>query len=416
MERVISFFAIPILIALCWLTLSTDRKNFPWRTVFWGVGLQLLFAVLVLWVPAGQASFKWLGDVITKVLNYSYDGAAFLFGNIVKEEYRDTFGFQFAFVVLPTIIYVGALMSVAYYLGIMQKIVRWMALVMAKTMKTSGAESVAAAANIFVGQTEAPLVVRPYMSSLTNSELFAVMVPGFASIAGGVLAGYILMGIPAQHLLAASVMSAPAALMFAKICIPERGVPLTAGKVSEPEMAESSNVIDAAATGARDGLMLAANVGAMLVAFIALIALVNAGLGWADGGLESIGFSWFPSSLRDIFSVIFAPVGFIIGIPWAECKHFGYLLGTEISVNEFVAYIEMGKMIEAGQLSERTITISSYALCGFTNFSSIAIQIGGIAALVPERRHELAKLGLRAMFAGKFSLLTAAAIAGVLTK
>jgi CNT family concentrative nucleoside transporter len=416
MERLISLLGIPLLIFLCWLLLSVDRKNFPWRVVLWGTGLQFVFAVLVLWTPWGIAAFSWLGDVVTKFLSFSNAGAEFLFGNIVKEEWRATFGFQFAFAVLPTIIFVGAAFSIAYHVGLMQRIVRGVAWLMARTMKTSGAESLAAAANIFVGQTEAPLVVRPFMSTLTSSELFAVMVPGFASIAGGVMAGYIMMGIPAKHLLAASLMSAPAALMFAKIVMPERGKPLTAGDVTMPEMLSHSNVIDAAASGAKDGLLLAANVGAMLIAFIGLIALLNATLGWTSGKFDDIGFLYFPDSLRSIFSVIFAPVGFIIGVPWSECRDFGYLIGTQISVNEFVAYIELGKLIESGALSERTITIASYALCGFANFSSVAIQIGGLSPLAPDRRHEIAKMGLRAMFCGSFTLLQMAAIAGLMTK
>lgn len=414
MDRLQSLLGIPILVLIAWLAFSTDRKHFPWRTVLWGIGLQALFGVLVLWTPWGRAAFEWLGHMVTVFLGFSRDGAEFLFGNIVKDEYQQTFGFQFAFAILPTIIFVGSAMSILYHLGIMQRAVRGAAWVMSKTMGTSGAESLSCAANIFVGQTEAPLVIRPFLDTLTRSELMAVMAGGFASIAGGVMAGYIMLGIPAKHLLAAAVMSAPAALVFAKIMVPERAKPLTSGKVTMPEMPRNTNVIDAAAAGARDGLKLAVNVGAMLLAFIALIALINAVLSWMHGVFFDWGFMYFPASLRDIFSVIFAPVAYVVGVPLNELKEFGYLIGTQISVNEFVAYIELSKMIHAGAISERTITLASYALCAFANFSSIAIQIGGISSLAPERRQELAQLGLRAMFCGNLASLQTAAIAGML--
>jgi CNT family concentrative nucleoside transporter len=416
MERLLSALGIPVLIFIGWLVLSTDRRHFPWRVVIWGVGLQLIFAMLILWTPWGRLAFQLLGDLTTKFLSYSNAGAEFMFGNLVKDEYQKTFGFQFAFAILPTIIFVGSVMSIGYHFGILQRLVRAVAWVMSKTMGTSGAESLSNAVNIFVGQTEAPLVIRPFLNSLTHSELNAIMVGGFAGIAGGVMAGYILIGIPAKHLLAACVMCAPASFVFAKIAVPEREKPLTSGIVQMPEIPKASNFIDAAANGARDGLILAANVGAMLIAFIGLIALVNAVLGWASGHFFDWGFMYFPASLRDIFSVIFAPLGFIVGVPWSECRDFGYLIGTQLSINEFVAYLELSKMIHAGVLSERTITLASYALCGFCNFSSVAIQIGGIAALVPDRRHELAQLGLRAMFCGSLACLQTATIAGVLTQ
>ena len=269
--------------------------------------------------------------------------------------------------------------------------------------------------NIFVGQSEAPLVIRPFLTSLTKSELNAVMVGGFAGIAGGVMAGYIMMGIPARHLLAAAVMCAPASFVFAKIAIPEREQPLTGGIVQMPEIPRHANTLDAATAGTKDGMILAANVGAMLLAFISMIALINAGLDWLSTQFIHWGFLYFPASLRDIFSVIFAPLAAIVGVPWSEARDFGYLIGTQISINEFVAYIELSKMIDGGMLSERTITLATYALCGFCNFSSIAIQIGGISALVPERRHELAQLGLRAMFCGSFACLQTATVAGILT-
>lgn len=414
MDRLQSLLGVPVLILIAWLVFSTDRKGFPWRTVLWGIGLQAGFAMLILWTPWGRATFEWLGGLVTTFLGFSQDGAEFLFGNIIKPEYRETFGFQFAFAILPTIIFVGASMSILYHLGIMQRVVRGAAWLMSKTMGTSGAESLSCAANIFVGQTEAPLVVAPFLKTLTSSELMAVMAGGFASIAGGVMAGYIMLGIPAKHLLAASVMSAPAALVFAKIMVPERNKPLTAGTVQMPDMERHTNLLDAAAAGTRDGLKLAVNVGAMLLAFIALIAVVNAILNWVHWQCFHMGFMYFPSGLREIFSVVFAPVGFVVGVLWAECRDFGYLIGTQISINEFVAYIELSKMIESGALSERTITLASYALCAFANFSSIGIQIGGISGLVPERRSELAQFGLRAMFCGSLASLQTATIAGIM--
>jgi len=414
MERFQSLLGIPILVLIAWGLLSTDRKSFPWRTVVWGIVLQPGFGMLILWTPWGRVAFEWLGGIVTRFLGFSQAGAEFLFGNIVNEKYHDTFGFQFAFAILPTIIFVGASMTILYHLGIMQRVVRAVAWVMSKTMGTSGAESLSCAANIFVGQTEAPLVVAPFLRTLTRSELMAVMAGGFASIAGGVMAGYIMLGIPAKHLLAAAVMSAPAALVFAKIMVPERDKPLTAGQVQMPEMERHTNLLDATAAGTRDGLKLAVNVGAMLLAFIALIAALNAGLNWVHWKLFHLGFMYFPASLRDIFSVVFSPVAFVVGVPWKEAGHFGYLIGTQISINEFVAYIQLSEMIKSGVISERTITLASYALCAFANFSSIGIQIGGISGLVPERRAELAQLGLRAMLCGNLASLQTATIAGML--
>jgi CNT family concentrative nucleoside transporter len=413
LEQFQSLFAIPILIGIAW-AMSSHRDKFPWRIVFWGTGLQILFAVLILWTPFGRAVFSWAGEMVTQFLGFTQEGSSFLFGNMVKDEYQETFGFQFAFAILPTIIFFGSVMAVGYHFGVIQKAVRGFAWLMSKTMGTSGAESLSCSANIFVGQTEAPLIIRPFLKGMTNSELNAVMVGGFATVAGGVLAGYILLGIPANHLLAASVMAAPAALMFAKIILPETKPSETAGTVQMPKMEKSANVIDAAAVGARDGMTLAVNVGAMLLAFIALIAVVNAFLGWSSGLFAMIGFDYFPSSMKDIFSVLFWPVAFIIGVPASECLDFGFLVGTKISINEFVAYIELSNMMRDGTLSPRSIVLASYALCGFANFSSIAIQIGGISSLAPERRKDLAQLGLRAMFAGALVNLQTAAIAGML--
>ncbi len=412
MDRFLSLLGIPIIILLGWL-ISADRKHFPWRVVFWGVGLQLTFAFLILGVPAGRIAFQWLGDQVSTFLNFTKYGSEFLFGNIVKDEFQKTFGFQFAFAILPTIIFFSSVMAVAYHLGIMQRLVAGLARLMAYTMRTSGVESLSCAANVFVGQTEAPLLIRPFVADATRSELNAIMVGGFATIAGGVMAGYIMMGVPASHLLAASVMSAPAALVFGKITFPEQETPKTGRKVIIPKITRYANVIDAAAVGATDGVKLAVNVGAMLLAFIALIAVVNHIFLIIHNNLDFyFNFPYFPDSLRTIFSYIFAPIAFVLGVPWEDCLSVGWLLGTKISINEFVAYLELTRMLDT--LSPRSIIIGTYALCGFANFSSIAIQIGGIGSIAPERRSDLAKLGLRAMFAGALASWQTAAIAGVL--
>jgi CNT family concentrative nucleoside transporter len=413
MGRIVSLIGIVVLVGLAY-AISYDRKNFPWRVVLWGTSLQLVFAFFILWTPFGVAAFDWLGEKITGFLDFAKYGAEFLFGNLVKPEYQENFGFLFAFAILPTIIYFASVMSIAYHLGIMQKIVEVIAWVMAKTMRTSGAESLSCASNIFVGQTEAPLLIRPFVKQATRSELMAIMCGGFATVAGGVMAGYILMGVSAKHLLAASVMSAPAALVMAKIILPEREQPATLGAVQVPRERATNNVIEAAAVGALDGLKLAANVGAMLLAFIAIIALINAGMGIIHNLLSKVGFTYFPSELRILFGWFFSPLAFIMGVPWKDCLEVGNLLGTKISINEFVAYLQLSDLIKSGGISERSVIIATYALCGFANFSSIAIQIGGIGGIAPERRSDLAKLGLRAMFGGALASWMTAAIAGML--
>ncbi len=414
MERLISVVGMVTMIGIAY-AISYDRKNFPWRVVFWAVGLQLFFAFIILWTDTGKAVFQWTGDKVAAFLDFTKAGSGFLFGNLIKPEYQDTFGFQFAFGILPTIIFFSAVMSILYHLGIMQKVVEIIARGMAKTMGTSGAESLSCSANIFVGQTEAPLLIRPFIAQATKSELMAIMVGGFATVAGGVLAGYIAMGVPAAHLLAASVMSAPAALMMAKIILPEKEESVTKGHVKVPPGKVAGDVIEAAAVGAADGMKLAVNVGAMLLAFIALIAVVNAGMGVLHSALSNwVGFTYFPQDLRTLFGWIFAPLAWLMGVPWKDCLEFGNLLGTKISINEFLAYVHLGDLIKSGGMSERAITIATYALCGFANFSSIAIQIGGIGGMAPERRGDLAKLGLRAMFGGALASWMTATIAGML--
>jgi CNT family concentrative nucleoside transporter len=353
-------------------------------------------------------------------------GSFFLFGHLADPQYFDQFGYQFAFSVLPTIIFFSAIMSILYYLGMMQAIVKMMAKFMRWTLGTSGAETLSVSANVFVGQTEAPLLIKPFLDDMTVSELHAVMVGGFATIAGGVLAGYIRMGIDAGHLIAASVMSAPAALVFAKIILPETRHSKTAGDVEIPEVGRADNLLDATARGVTDGLKLAVNVGAMLLAFIALVALVDVIFGFFDqlidgkmlgGALDEAkqeyrGF--FPGSLKTLFGTVFSPIAFLMGVPWKEAMDVGNLLGIKVAVNEFVGYAELAKYIQADTISARSITIATYALCGFANFSSIGIQLGGIGAIAPKRRSDLSRVALRAMFGGALASWMTATIAGIL--
>ena len=381
----------------------------------------------------GKSIFAKLATGVTNFLSLTDLGSEFLFGNLIKtehffpgSEYWPGFGYQFAFSVLPTIIFFSAIMSILYYFGVMQAIVKMMAKFMRWTMGTSGAETLSCSANIFIGQTEAPLLIKPFLDDMTLSELHAIMVGGFATIAGGVLAGYIRMGIDAGHLIAASVMAAPAALVMAKIMLPETEHSKTAGDVDIPDVNRADNILDAASRGVTDGLKLAVNVGAMLLAFIALIGVVDGALGIVDklvdfkllGGsiIEATGEyrGIFPGSMKTFFGTIFRPVAFLMGVPWSESLLVGNLLGIKIAVNEFVGYAELGKLIANGELSERAATIATYALCGFANFSSIGIQIGGIGAIAPKRRTELSRVAVRAMFAGAFVSWISASIAGML--
>ncbi len=384
---------------------SSDRKAIKWKTVISGVLLQVFLGLIILKLPWGQQIFEFARELFTGILNYTNEGAAFVFGDLTKVS---RVGFVFATMVLPTIIFMSSLMSILYHIGAMQVVINLVAKVMVKVMGTSGAESLSCAANIFAGQTEAPLVVKPYISNMTKSELLAMMTGGMATVAGGVLAAYVGFGIDAGHLLAASVMAAPAALVLAKLFIPETEVSHTVGVVKLKVEKIYSNIIEAAAAGAAEGLKLAVNVGAMLLAFIALIALVNGMLGWATGlvGLEGI-------TLEKISGYLFAPVAFIIGIPWDDCINFGSLLGKKIILNEFVAYLDLKMMIEQNTMSPRAITMATYALCGFANFSSIAIQVGGIGTLAPDRRSDLAKLGMKCLAGGMMAGLMTASIAGI---
>lgn len=405
MEKFISLIGLAVMVAIAF-GLSTSRKNIRWKTIITGISLQLLFGLLILKTPFGMTVFDAAKNMFNGILSYTNQGSGFIFGPLVDVPKS---GFIFAFLVLPTIIFMSSLMSVMYHIGIMQKIVEGTAKVMMKVMGTSGAESLSAAANIFVGQTEAPLVVKPFVDKMTKSELMALMTGGMATVAGGVLAAYVGMGVDAGHLLAASVMSAPAALVCAKLMVPETEVSQTEGVVKVDLPKTNANVIDAAASGASEGLTLALNVGAMLLAFIALIAMLNGMLGWF-GDLINV-----PQlSFEFLIGYVFAPFAFLMGIPWADCVEVGVMLGKKMVINEFVAYMDLQAAIKAGAISERAITITTYALCGFANFSSIAIQLGGIGGLAPNRRKDLAKLGVQSLIGGTLACFMTACIAGLL--
>jgi len=391
---------------------STNRRAIDRRTVAWGLGLQILFALIVLKTAIGQQVFKSLAAVINHLLDFAFVGSSFVFGplgsKVVWPKIMTTvlgpegaqYGVVFAFQVLPTIIFIAALFAILYYFGIMQLVVRASAVMMIRVMRASGAESLNVAASIFMGQTEAPLTIRPFLPRMTESELMTVMTAGMAHISGGIMAAYILFGIKAEHLLTAVIMTAPGTLMMAKIFVPETQVPETMGTVKLEIEIKDVNVIDAAGRGTGEGLALALNVGAMLISFLALIALVNAVLGLAHLSLEMI-FGW-----------VFAPIAWAMGVPWHDAPVIGNLLGTRMALNEFVAYARLGSMQAA--LDPKSFTIATFALCGFANFSSIGIQIGGIGALAPSRRHDLARLGLRAMLAGTLANFVTATIAGFL--
>ena len=414
MERLISLLGLGVFVAIAY-TLSNNRKAVRWKPVLWGIALQLLLACFILRTPIGLNLFKSLGDGFTAFLDFSDAGAEFVFG----ENFRDFF---VAFKILPTIVFFSAIIALLYHYGLLQRLIRALAKVMVKFMGTSGSESLAAAANIFVGQTEAPLLIKPYVESMTQSELFAIMTGGFATIAGGVLAAYISFGIPAEHLIAASVMSAPAALAIAKLMHPETQNSPTRGEVKITVEKTSVNAIDAITTGTLDGLKLALNIGAMLISFLALVAMANAFLGWV-GGLTNL-----PDlSLELILSYLLAPVAWLMGVPVADCLSVGSLLGKKTILNEFVAYLDLQALLQPvaegsegaetvveSLISERAAIIATYALCGFSSLGSIGIQIGGIAAIAPSRQADAAKLAVRAMIAGTITCFMTAAIAGIL--
>jgi CNT family concentrative nucleoside transporter len=394
--------------------LSTNRKAISLRVVGWGLGLQVLFALIVMKTPVGTDAFKWLGDQIQRLLGYSVEGSRFVFGPlgdgvIWKQVMTTTFGAEaagqyatiFAFQILPTIIFIAALFAILYYLNVMQIIVRLFAVVMNKVMGASGAESLNVAASIFMGQTEAPLTIRPFLARMTQSELMTVMTSGMAHISGGIMAAYIAFGIPAELLLTAVIMTAPGTLMMAKMFVPETETPETRGTVKLQIEKTDVNVIDAAGRGTAEGLHLALNVGAMLISFVSIIFLINGILGQ------------FGLSLQMIFGWVFAPVAWSLGVPWQDAAVVGNLLGTRMVLNEFIAFAQLGGLMES--LDPRSFTIATFALCGFANFASIGMQIGGIGALAPTRRGDLARLGMRAMLAGTLANFVTAIIVGFLS-
>lgn len=422
LRSLVGFFVI---IAFAWL-LSTNRRRFPWRTVVAGSILQFVLALFVLRTSIGEAIFIKMGELVALLISASDHGARFIFGNLVDVA-PDSWGFVFMAKALPTIIVFSSLSAIGYHLGFLQKIVAVMAWVMARLMRVSGAESLSAAANIFMGQTEAPLFVRPYIPEMTDSELHAVMVGGFATIAGSLIAVYAAMlghtdphaiSEMARHLLAASIICAPSSLVVAKIMLPETGQPLTAGDVRLDFKPTSRNIIDAAATGGLEGMHLAINVAAMLIAFIAIIKLLDMLLAWfgALGSVQPLVHSMGMEqlSLDQVLGLVFSPVAWLIGVPTEDCRRFASLLGQAMATNEFIAYSSLDAFNKSGALTLRSSTLAIYALCGFANFSSIAIQIAGIGGMAPNRRDDLARLGLRAMFAGAMACWMTACVAGTL--
>jgi CNT family concentrative nucleoside transporter len=403
-ERSIGLLGIVVLLAAAW-AMSHNRKAIRWRVVGVGVVLQLLFAVFVLRVPFGQALFRRLGQIVTTVLGFSYAGSSFVFGEIGKQ--NSSLGVVFAFQILPAIIFVSALFAILYYLGIMQVVVKAMAIVMNKLMYASGAESTNVAASIFMGQTEAPLTIRPFLPRMTQSELMTVMTAGMAHVSGAIMAAYIAFGVEARHLLTAVIMTAPGTIVMAKLLEPEAGTPETMANVDIKVPRQDVNIVDAASRGTGEGLHLMLNVIAMLVSFLALVALVNGILGAIHGRL-----AWFPQNLQTILGWIGRPIAVVIGVPWKDTGTIGGLIGTRAVLNEFIAFAELGRI--KAQLDPRSFAIASYALAGFANIGSVGIQIGGIGALAPERKHDLARLGFRAMLAGTMANLMSATIAGLL--
>jgi CNT family concentrative nucleoside transporter len=408
MGRFTGILGLLTMLALAY-AFSTDRRAIRLKTVAWGLGLQFAFAVCVLRIGAGQRVFQKAGDVVSRLLSYSYAGSQFVFGDLGKQ--GSHLGFYFAFQVLPAIIFICAFFAVLYHFGVMQFIIKIAAWVMTRVMGASGAESLNIAASIFMGQTEAPVTIRPFLPDLTRSELMTVMTSGMAHVSGGIMAAYIAFGIEPKHLLSAVIMTAPGTLLMAKMLVPETEEPRTAGRVVMPESEEKTekeeNLLGAIARGTTDGLHMALNIAAMLIAFLALIALADGIMGGIHQWL-----AWFPSSLERIFGVVFAPVAWVIGVPWHDCGVIGTLLGTRMVLNELVAFSMLGPM-KAG-LDPRSFTIATFALCGFANLSSIGIQIGGIGALAPNKKGELARLGIRAMLAGTMANLMSASIAGML--
>jgi CNT family concentrative nucleoside transporter len=388
---------------------STNRRAIRLKTVAWGLGLQVAFAFFVLKIDFGRTLFQKAGDAVNRLLGYAFAGSQFVFGDLGKQ--GSHLGFYFAFQVLPTVIFICALFAVLYYFGVMQLVIKAAAWLMIRLMGVSGAESLNVAASIFMGQTEAPQTIRPFLPDLTYSELMTVMTSGMAHVSGSIMAAYIAFGIEPKHLLSAVIMTAPGTLVMAKMLVPETEVPKTAGRVvmseEEVELEKNENLLGAIARGTTDGLHMALNIAAMLISFLALVALFDGIM----GGIHTH-IAWFPSSLEAILGALFAPIAWVIGVPWHDCRLIGNLLGVRMVLNELVAFSMLGP--QKAVLDPRSFTIATFALCGFANFSSIGIQMGGIGALAPNKKADLAKLGLRAMLAGTMANLMSASIAGML--
>ena len=417
MNKLIGIIGVFAILGLAYL-LSNNKNKIDKRLILWGISLQIFFAILILKVPGGKFVFNSIDTIIKKILDFSVEGSKFLFGNLADDSLYfpadgtwPGFGFQFAFLVLPTVIFFSSLMSMLYHFGIMQKIITFVTKIMQKTMGTSGAETASISANIFVGQTEAPLVIKPFINKMTQSELTAIMTGGFATVAGGVMAAYVLMlsdTIPgiAGHLMAASIMSAPAALVIAKIIYPENSTPETAkDNIELSEVSEDGNFLEAIGNGATEGMKLALNIAAMLIAFLSVLALVN----WI---FSLLSFGETVLTLELILGYLFMPLAFLMGAPWSEAQILGTLMGQKLVLTEFIAYGNLASMSD--QLSVRTATIAAYALCGFANFASIGIQLGGIGSIAPERKKDLAKLVTKAMIGGALASWLTATIAGIL--
>lgn len=412
MARFTGLIGLVVLLAVAYL-LSTNRRAIKWRTVLWGLGLQIFFAILVIKFPFGQLVLQKGSAIITSLLGHSVDGSRVVFGYMGAPGPMSVFAFE----VLPTIIFVSAFFAVLYHIGLMQIIIRWVAWLMQWTMGTSGAESTNVAASIFMGQTEAPLTIRPFLDGATRSELMTIMTSGMAHVSGGIMAAYIFYGIRAQDLLSAVIMTAPGTILLSKMLVPETEVPATAGTVTIPKNEEhkEDNFIGAIARGTIDGGQLAFNVAIMLLSFLALVGLLNGIM------LGISNFSWahgvrFPHSINAVLGFFCAPIAWMIGIPWKDAPMVGNLIGTRAVLNEFIAYQQLGAMAKAGAVSTRTLAIATFALCGFANIGSVGMQIGGIGALIPRRRNELAKLGMRALLAGTMANLMSASIVSLLLK
>jgi CNT family concentrative nucleoside transporter len=408
MARFSGVLGIVALLGLAYL-FSTERRAIRKATIAWGLGLQFVFALIVLRTTAGQAALGKAGEAVNKLLSYTVAGSSFVFGDLGKPGSPA----YFAFVVLSTIIFISAFFAVLYHLGVMQVIIRVFAWGMAKTMRVSGAEALNVAASIFMGQTEAPLTVRPFLPTVTRSELMTIMTSGMAHVSGGIMAAYIAAGIEPKHILSSVIMTAPGTILMAKMLVPETEQLVTAGRVKldAAEVHAGENMVGAIARGTLDGLQLAINVAAILISFLALIALVNGIFGWIHGQHYA---HWFPETLQVLFGWVFMPIAWLIGVPWHSSSTVGSLLGTRMVINELVAYTNLGALKNV--LDVRTFTIATYALCGFANLGSIGIQVGGIGALIPNRRNEIAGLGVRAMLAGTMANLMSASIVGILMK